>query len=1127
MHTQDSQRLDDQYLQYLHSLDDGELLKHIKTLLQGIIGNERQFPDAQSTPSGPKIRSQVSNASSDPFDDGLDNVLQDISVPVFTAPFPPSNGVRRNTVHSSPTKGGKGVEALGVAPAVAASLESDSLSSEEEKYKPSEFGDYGSYFQKKRLKQQETDEAYVKWDRERRKVQGEESFNSEIFKGCAVHVNGHTEPLMAEIHRLVIIHGGTFIGYLLNKGVATHIVCDRLTPRKRIMFKNYRVVKAQWIVDCVAKGQLLPWEDYRLIDNVAYDQTRLMFAKVSRKKEEEEKLGEIAEEHGQEVTAEESDKDDKIDEDDVEGDKFEKEFGEESEELEELEELDGIEEPSPLELQKEQDMQEASQESRKEYITYINERQRSDQKTTFDAKHPDFIEHFFSNSRLHHLSSWKADLRRQFLRRIIGTTQFTEHRASKSGPKVILHVDFDSFFVTASCLSHPNLDMKTQPIAVSHGTKTSDVASCNYVARLFGIRNGEWVGRAMKKCPNLIVIEYDFDAYERCSKELYNFLIDSKIFDSVFPVLIDEVLLDATTYCSNSYSDSTFEQRVHDLSKLIRERVFELTLCPISVGASYNVLLAKLALRKAKPDGQFQLFDNVEQFLNDIKVNDLPGVGNSHSEKLQEIMSTSSIPTAGEVRQISLTKLTNALGEKTGQKLYNYARGIDLTSIDIDLTNKEAVLGRKSVSVDVNYGIRFDTVLQLDDFLMRLAKELYKRLISLGICGSQLTLKLAKRAAGAPVNPPKYLGLGRCDFISKSSRLGIPTNDWGVVGSELKSLYRLSQIPVQDLRGIAVTMTRLEDVDSLAKSKQAQLPFYRSSEGPVEKQKTPIRKQSKETKVSKEDVASLGIDWNVLQELPPEIRSEIESELSRRNLGSSKLNKARGKAYLQQLFPSPGAPAPYMRTVEAKRSPKKRKTASKSPLPQKAREPVVFSENSSYDMSVLNQLPLSLQEEIKKDIEYKKKIRKYDTTSMRDKLMNVKKLTVKSIDDEWFSTRVSLSTLPKFQGETLSVRTIMIKIKEWIEMSLEQQGPHCDDVELFMTFYENLLAQNDIFRCLSIVKDMKLQLVKHQAKVNYDPNEFVQIGLYEWKLILEDKIIAAFRSHCEHNNIKVDTDYLT
>ena len=54
---------------------------------------------------------------------------------------------------------------------------------------------------------------------------------------------------------------------------------------------------------------------------------------------------------------------------------------------------------------------------------------------------------------------------------------------------------------------------------------------------------------------------------------------------------------------------------------------------------------------------------------------------------------------------------------------------------------------------------------------MRLSRELYQRLVSLGICGSSLTLKLAKRAEGASINPPKFLGMGRCDFVNKSSKL--------------------------------------------------------------------------------------------------------------------------------------------------------------------------------------------------------------------------------------------------------------------------------------------------------------------------------------------------------------------
>ena len=62
--------------------------------------------------------------------------------------------------------------------------------------------------------------------------------------------------------------------------------------------------------------------------------------------------------------------------------------------------------------------------------------------------------------------------------------------------KVIMHIDFDCFFATASCLLRPDLDINKHPIAVTHGGRTSDIASCNYVARSFGLKNGMWLGLA-------------------------------------------------------------------------------------------------------------------------------------------------------------------------------------------------------------------------------------------------------------------------------------------------------------------------------------------------------------------------------------------------------------------------------------------------------------------------------------------------------------------------------------------------------------------------------------------------------------------------------------------------------
>ena len=92
------------------------------------------------------------------------------------------------------------------------------------------------------------DEEYVKWDKKRRKLQNVEYEPKQILKGV-LFCNGHTNPSITEIHRLVILHGGQFVSYMVNKSSVTHIVCDRLTPRKSIQFKNCRVVKAQWIVD--------------------------------------------------------------------------------------------------------------------------------------------------------------------------------------------------------------------------------------------------------------------------------------------------------------------------------------------------------------------------------------------------------------------------------------------------------------------------------------------------------------------------------------------------------------------------------------------------------------------------------------------------------------------------------------------------------------------------------------------------------------------------------------------------------------------------------------------------------------------------------------------------------------
>ena len=77
-------------------------------------------------------------------------------------------------------------------------------------------------------------------------------------------------------------------------------------------------------------------------------------------------------------------------------------------------------------------------------------------------------------------------------------------------------------------MKRPDLDLSKHPIAVSHGGKTSDIASCNYVARKYGVKNGMWLMQATKLCPDLILLPYEFESYEKFSSEFYNYLLTSK-----------------------------------------------------------------------------------------------------------------------------------------------------------------------------------------------------------------------------------------------------------------------------------------------------------------------------------------------------------------------------------------------------------------------------------------------------------------------------------------------------------------------------------------------------------------------------------------------------------------------
>lgn len=425
---------------------------------------------------------------------------------------------------------------------------------------------------------------------------------------------------------------------------------------------------------------------------------------------------------------------------------------------------------------------------------------------------PDFIKQYYSESRLHHLSTWKSDLKSRF--QALAAEKSSSQKQSKrklGSRRYVMHVDFDSFFCAVSLKSAP--EYVNKPTVVAHGSGAgSEIASCNYPARVFGIKNGMWMKTALTLCSDIKVLPYDFPAYEEASKHFYEAIID--VGGIVQSVSVDEALVDITNICLHVGGSDGLgvdgagilreQERANNIAKDLREVIKERTGCAVSVGIGANILLAKVALRKAKPAGQYQIKpEEVLDFIGELTVQDLPGVASSIGGKLSEI----GVKFVKDLRKLTKERLMSHLGPKTGEKMWEYARGIDKTEVG------EQVV-RKSVSAEVNWGIRFISQIEAEEFVQNLCLELQRRLVEQRVKGRQLTMKIMKKSANAPLDPPKQLGHGLCDTYNKSVVLGIATNSADVTGREAISILRSYGFSPGELRGLGVQMTKLEPIKS-------------------------------------------------------------------------------------------------------------------------------------------------------------------------------------------------------------------------------------------------------------------------------------------------------------------------
>ena len=342
--------------------------------------------------------------------------------------------------------------------------------------------------------------------------------SSTLFKGLTFFINGYTEPSYQQLKSLIANHSGKFCHYYDGSKV-THVLSQEIPKNKFKFFSSTaRLVRPQWLVDCIELNCLLPVNSYEICPSSG-------------------------------------------------------------------------------------------------------------------SSSNSFIQDYFGASRLHHLSRWKGELQAY-------AAELMKDKIASEDSVLILHVDIDCFFVSASCSNGQETGLiEREPLGVAHATNststthsTSDIASCNYVARSFGVKNGMRVKTAIQLCPQLKLLPYNFELYNEISRAFYKIL-------SHYSIRLEAVSCDeAYLSLSNCLEDCFDEESVKKKLLEIKERIKKELNINVSIGASYNKLLARLCTKLAKPSGIQVHLDPLEarSFVGKFTIKDIPGIGGSSCAKLAE-----------------------------------------------------------------------------------------------------------------------------------------------------------------------------------------------------------------------------------------------------------------------------------------------------------------------------------------------------------------------------------------------------------------------------------------------------------------------------------------------------------
>ena len=240
---------------------------------------------------------------------------------------------------------------------------------------------------------------------------------------------------------------------------------------------------------------------------------------------------------------------------------------------------------------------------------------------------------------------------------------------------IIFHIDVNSAYLSWEAvyrLAHKGGKQDLREIASAVGgditLRHGIILAKSIPAKKYGIKTGESIPEAKRKCPDLVLVPPNYGLYEQCSGVFMEILREYS--DVVEQYSIDEAFVDMSTSCHLFGTPKETAIRIKD-------RVWEELGFMVNIGISANKLLAKMASDFQKPDRIHTLYpEEIKEKMWPLPVSDLFFVGRATTEKLLSM----GIRTIGELANADPVWLKSML-KKQGEVIWRFANGIDFSPV--------------------------------------------------------------------------------------------------------------------------------------------------------------------------------------------------------------------------------------------------------------------------------------------------------------------------------------------------------------------------------------------------------------------------------------------------------------